>query len=166
MNDDAKDSASGFWLFSLALYGREGVQKSCLQLQDEFEADVNLLLWCCWLAWDRGYIVSDTDLEDADGRVTVWRETVLKPLRQARRAAKGSDDCYQALKQAELDAECHAQGLIHDGLGIENSDTAAMGLRLSQTHQALRNYLVGWLGVEEGEASPHIAQLLNGLKTL
>lgn len=160
------EEAPGFWLFSLALYGSKGVEDSCLALQNQFDADVNLLLWCCWLAWDHGHIANHGDLGAADKRVATWRDEVLKPLRQARMAARGVDDSYQALKEAELEAERHAQALIHEGFAVQSETSDAIGMRLSQAHQAMRNYLVGWLGVEEGEASPHIAQILNGLKAL
>lgn len=156
----------GFWLFSLAIYGRAGVEDSCLVLQNQFDADVNILLWCCWLAWDHGHIADQDDLNAADKRVENWRNEVLKPLRQARMASQGVEDSYQALKEAELEAERHAQALIHEGLDVQGEVSDAIGMRLSHVHQAMRNYLVGWLGVEEGEASPHIAQILNGLKAL
>lgn len=161
------DEAPGFWLFSLALYSQPDVEQSCLELQNRFNADVNLLLWCGWLAWDHGLIVTLEEIDGADSRVKDWRDSVLKPLRQARLAARGVDESYQALKEAELEAERHAQSLINQGCVIdEGVGEAALGMRLSQAHQAMRNYLVGWLGVEEGEASPHITQLLNGLKAL
>jgi len=160
------EEAPGFWLFSLALYGREGVERSCLALQGQFDADVNLLLWCCWLAWDHGHIATREEIDAANTRVKDWRESVLKPLRQARMAAKGAGDSYQVLKEAELQAERHAQTMIYQGFELDGDVIEGFGMRLSQAHQAMRNYLVSWLGVEEGEASPHIARLLNGLKAL
>lgn len=39
-----------FWNFSLDHYKQEGVQAACLHLQDSFGADVNLVLYCLWLA--------------------------------------------------------------------------------------------------------------------
>ena len=60
------EEAPCFWLFSLALYGQSGVEPSCLELQNNFSADVNILLWCGWLAWDHGHIVTLDEIDGAD----------------------------------------------------------------------------------------------------
>lgn len=158
---------TGFWLFSLALYGQEGVQEACLHLQDVHGADVNLLLWCCWLAWDYGHIAESPEIEAADARVKDWRDNIISPLRAVRAAAKEEVESYEALKNAELIAERHAQSLISaNGDVYEAQSEVATGLRLSYAHQAMRNYLIQVLGLEDGEVSPSISALLNGLRTL
>jgi uncharacterized protein (TIGR02444 family) len=76
---------TGFWDFSLTLYGRPGVAPACLALQDRFGADVNLLLLGFWRAHRRfpGWAESEiARAEAAAGPVNA----VLRPLRQARRA--------------------------------------------------------------------------------
>ncbi|MGD8327107.1 MAG: TIGR02444 family protein [Sphingomonadales bacterium] len=158
---------AGFWLFSLALYGQGDVQDACLRLQNEHGADVNLLLWCCWMAWDHGLIVEPPQIEAANARVKDWRENILKPLRTVRAAAKGEPESYEALKNAELIAERHAQALISaDNNSHEEQAKETAGLRLSYAHQAMRNYLIQVLGLEDGAVSPSITVLLNGLRAL
>ena len=39
-----------FWDFSLEAYARPGVAPACLDLQERHGADVNLLLFACWLS--------------------------------------------------------------------------------------------------------------------
>ena len=39
-----------FWDFSVTLYGRPGVAPACLELQERRGLDVNVLMFCLWLA--------------------------------------------------------------------------------------------------------------------
>ncbi len=78
----SKQSTS-FWNFSNQLYDSDGVATACLYLQNEFQFDVNLLLFCCWAAHFE-QSVSD----DAWDRIlefsTQWKKEVVQPLRDAR----------------------------------------------------------------------------------
>jgi len=94
-----------FWDFSLAVYRKPGVSAACLQLQDEAGADVNLLLFFCWLA-----TVRDTPLDDADicgvvARTEAWRDHVVRPLREVRRRLKGGVSDFPAESVASLRSE-------------------------------------------------------------
>jgi uncharacterized protein (TIGR02444 family) len=91
------------WSFALATYQKPEVARLCLHWQDEFGADVNLLLTSAWLAsqqktWSEGVIFA---LE----RLCVnWRTYGVLPLRAGRRAVV-STELYPALKSLELRAE-------------------------------------------------------------
>ena len=74
-----------FWEFSLAYYSRERVSAACLSLQNRRGADVNILLFCCWLA-TLSLKVEQAGLHAAIAAVEAWRRDVLEPLRGARRA--------------------------------------------------------------------------------
>jgi uncharacterized protein (TIGR02444 family) len=74
-----------FWEFSLAYYSRERVSAACLSLQNRRGADVNILLFCCWLA-TLSLKVEQAGLHAAIAAVEAWRREVLEPLRSARRA--------------------------------------------------------------------------------
>lgn len=101
--------AEPLWDFALALYGREGVERACLTLQDEAGVDVCELLWRCWL-----YHAGVRFEADPAGLAEVrrWQAEVTRPLRQLRRTLKnealrrpGVADLRQTLKHAELEAE-------------------------------------------------------------
>ncbi|MDE1147402.1 MAG: TIGR02444 family protein [Azospirillaceae bacterium] len=102
----------GLWPHALALYARPGVAPLCLEAQDTLGADVPLLLWAAWAA-SRGYRLTNGDMTRAEALATAWRAPVIQPLRRARRALKdmtslgdaGAGTLYQAVKQAELEAE-------------------------------------------------------------
>ncbi len=77
------------WRFSLGLYRRGGVEQACLGLQEACGADVNLLLFCCWMG-ARGRPLNKRSLRRAIAATKPWQEEVVQPLRRARRALKKS----------------------------------------------------------------------------
>ncbi len=100
-------SAAAFWDFSLNTYAEPAVKDACLAAQDDFGADVNLLLLCLWLgrhqcapdpkAW-QGLLAASAE----------WQQEKLGPLRARRRALKGQAHYALALAD-ELAAEKEAQ---------------------------------------------------------
>lgn len=110
------DEARAFWSFSWALYHQPGVEAACLRLQDRDGLDVNILLLCCFLG-TRGILLSADDVGRIAEDTRIWRDAVIAPLRNARRAAKpltGRDvqAFRKRLKQLELDGERLAQSLL------------------------------------------------------
>jgi uncharacterized protein (TIGR02444 family) len=99
-----------FWRFSLRVYAAPGVQQACLRLQDDFGADVNLLLLAVWLGAVRRQSLDVADLAEVPG--TRWNAQAIKPLRAARREAKAVAvddaalaDFYRQIQACELRAE-------------------------------------------------------------
>ncbi len=95
------------WEFAFTRYERAGVAELCLALQDELDADINMLLAGAWLG------VNDCRWQPSDvaGIVAAcaqWRTLCLLPLRGIRRDLKtlpGAEGWYQRLKTLELEAE-------------------------------------------------------------
>lgn len=75
------------WRYSLRVYRDSGVQAACLALQDGCGADVNLLLFCGWLAGS-GRTLDRRRARQATACVARWQSEVIVPLRAARRAHK------------------------------------------------------------------------------
>jgi len=116
-------SDNPFWAFSLRVYRRPGVAPACLRLQDEYDVDVNLLLYCCWRGSVDGAAMSQSDIVAAMHRVEAWRESVVRPLRAVRRRLKsgfdgfdraGSDAVRSEVKRIELDAEQLQQAALFE----------------------------------------------------
>jgi uncharacterized protein (TIGR02444 family) len=121
------------WQFSVDFYQRPGVEAGCLSWQEQFGADVNVLMLCVWCATE-GKLLDKVSLQCLleDPRLSQWREGVVLPLRAARRVSKritfGEDkglveggsadfvaqcaDCYQSLVAAELQSECVEQHFL------------------------------------------------------
>jgi uncharacterized protein (TIGR02444 family) len=104
---------SSFWEFSLAVYSKPEVPEACLELQDKFSADVNVLLFMLWAA-DQGRRLDAQDISKVAGLVTDWQNEVVRPLRLTRRFLKSPAAAWQleevtALRQRikanELEAE-------------------------------------------------------------
>jgi uncharacterized protein (TIGR02444 family) len=161
---------SAFWSYSLALYGRPGVERACLELQRRHDLDVNLLLLCCWLA-SRGIEFDRPALERARHAAGSWQLEVVRPLRAIRRRLKislaqpepgsvpaGWPDLAGRLRAAilslELDGERLEQLALADAVGGENG-AAAPGPAL-----AARNLACYWSFEEEDRAA--LAALLRG----
>ena len=105
------------WQFSLQQYGKPEVAQICLTLQNEHEANINLILYCLWLAqiekcFDWADILHNENREE-------WRRDHILPLRESRLALKqaGLRDAeqiteYERLKQKELLAEQKEQAML------------------------------------------------------
>lgn len=82
--------ANPFWDFSAQLYAQPGVSKACLRLQDDFDLDVNLLLFCLWFAHCGPGRLSREDLLACAELIQTWQAETLKPLRAIRRQSHSS----------------------------------------------------------------------------
>jgi len=82
-----RHTPNAFWRFSLATYADAGVAAACLSLQDRWRADVNLLLYCCWLGRD-GRTLDRQALRSAMAHVKTLQREVIGPLRCSRRSLK------------------------------------------------------------------------------
>ena len=105
-----------FWRFSLRVYAAPGVTPECLSLQDQFAIDVNVLLFCAWLAVERGIALTGDDLQECEGAVSEWHNRCVRPLREARRAMKGlpgAEDIRAEIKKLELEAEKREQQTLY-----------------------------------------------------
>ena len=111
---------SPFWRFSLRFYSRPSVAAACLVLQDEAGADVNLMLFLLFLAEHQRQVTID-DIARLDSTVRAWRDRVVKPLRELRRALKTgigeipiavSETFRGQIKRLELESEQIEQHLL------------------------------------------------------
>jgi uncharacterized protein (TIGR02444 family) len=104
-----------FWNFSLELYGAEGVAEACLDLQDRRGCDVNVLLFCCWLATSGRPTLSADRLRAILKASDAWQAEVVKPLRAIRRKLKDGSwagalpETVEAVRRRVADAELAAE---------------------------------------------------------
>jgi uncharacterized protein (TIGR02444 family) len=102
------DAGEEFWTFSLALYARPSVSPACLELQDRYGRDVNLVLYSCWIGASGRGVLAEADLAAAETVAAPWRGAVIEPLRTARRSLKGvagAETLYAQVKALELEGE-------------------------------------------------------------
>jgi uncharacterized protein (TIGR02444 family) len=103
---------SDLWNFALQLYGRQGVEQACLQLQNA-GADVCLLLCACWLQ-QGGQAFSAEHCEQLQRLAQPWQQQVITPLRQLRQSWRAGAQqqpelavLREQLKVLELQSEQH-----------------------------------------------------------
>ncbi|MBT1065832.1 TIGR02444 family protein [Bowmanella sp. Y26] len=108
-----------FWQFSLAVY--KEAEHPCLQLQDRYAMNVNLVLLCLFLQ-HRGFALSDKNLQALVSSLADT-ECLLQPLRTLRRQTKAFDlVAYQHLLSGELALEKRQQA---DLIACLNTQTLA-----------------------------------------
>jgi uncharacterized protein (TIGR02444 family) len=78
---------SSFWTFSLSFYSQPEIGEICLDLQDRFGADVNIVLYGLWQA-HRGRRLSESDVRAVIEFAVSWQKNVVEPLRNIRRFLK------------------------------------------------------------------------------
>jgi len=104
--------AGDFWRFSVEFYGRPGIANACLDLQDGHGADINLLLFACWVGISGRGRLAAPGLARADAALAPWRDAVIAPLRGVRKFLKNDRkaiEFYGIVKATELEAEHIAQ---------------------------------------------------------
>ncbi|HEY7776848.1 MAG TPA: TIGR02444 family protein, partial [Kineobactrum sp.] len=98
---------NALWEFSLHQYRQAGVAEACLEAQDRYAADVNLLLYAAWLQ-AQGRQLDAGGWREVNLALAPWRERVVVPLRQLRRDWRelpGVQALREQLKVLELEAE-------------------------------------------------------------
>lgn len=122
-----------FWIWSLDVYGRPGVEEALLELQDRLGLDINLLLFACWAgATGRGRLTGG-EWGRLIGGTVGWRADIVAPLRAVRRHLKecgnvpGAMALREKVKALELEAEYAEQMTIVGLIGDRNqSDILAV----------------------------------------
>lgn len=114
---------SDFWDFSIIFYQLAGVEQSCLELQDSFNLNVNLILFCHWLALEKKQCLTTNQWQQLIDITLPW-ESIIKPLRESRRTIKNSiiawpEDFKQETIQGILNAELNTERMQQ--LSIEQS---------------------------------------------
>src|ERR1700735_166634 len=122
MSEAASSADTPFWRFSLKFYRQGGVSEACIDLQDSFGVDVNLLLFLLWLASDDRRL-SAADVKLLDDNVRDWRNLTIVPIRDARRKLKDAATLGEPIRQeafrnkvkaVELEAERLQQEALYE----------------------------------------------------
>ncbi len=161
----------GFWDFSVRTYRTPGVAEACLSLQNHQGADVNMLLYCCWVGAAVGPF-EDELFSRASEYSARWAENVVIPLREARTWMKHTgcaaeptptEDCMQLreeVKSVEFAAEKMQQKVLESLLSIENSRTAAPDQLIGDVAANLKRYLDSMEIQRSADVRRSIAQIV------
>lgn len=104
---------SPLWNYATQLYAQPEVEQTCLTLQDQQGADVDLLLLACWLG-DQRLSLNPALLQALLEVSQPWQDKILGPMRKARQAIKQHimlvptdqlDQTRESMRNMELNAE-------------------------------------------------------------
>ena len=116
------------WEAICSLYERPNLADAAIALQDQYDADVTLLLFAAWLAL-HGHRITAPMAAEMESAVADWRGVVVRAIRETRRAVRGrnAEEVYRQLKAVELAAERHELDLLFTAVHAygETSRTAA-----------------------------------------
>lgn len=107
--------SQAFWDWSLGRYDRPAVASACLHLQDQHGLNINICLWCCWLA-EEGRTAGPA-IEQAINALQPWHGETTAALRNIRRKLKDQPRAgalYRSVLACELDAEHVEQDILFE----------------------------------------------------
>lgn len=140
-----------FWDFATRLYARGQAKEACLELQDHRGLDVNVILFCCWVASSGRGGFRSGELESALESVSPWRAHVIQVLRDLRQHLKGdvtpapkplSDDLRRVVVECELHSE-HVEALmLHQSMVRVGTGTFDRLQQLEDSTSNLLRYLI------------------------
>lgn len=74
---------SNLWTYATGFYGQEPIKQKCLELQDVYGANVDMVLWLCWIDSNRLHI-QPSALDEALAIVGGINQELLGGLRELR----------------------------------------------------------------------------------
>ncbi len=144
----AKQFADRYWCYSLTAYAAPEVQALCLRLQNDYGANINLLLFGGFIGHS-GQVLEAQDLRRIAERVARFNRRYTQRIRKLRQRVQqlAAGECYQQLKALELKAE-----QLEQLITTAACDTGMLAAQLREqnaaaANQVLHNLLVyqaGW----------------------
>jgi uncharacterized protein (TIGR02444 family) len=102
-----------FWQFSLRVYAQPEVAAECHDLQRVISINVNMLLFCSWIAVSRRVALGVADIRLLESEIHDWRILAVLPLREIRDTLKPASEmrheAVQAFRKRILDSELQAE---------------------------------------------------------
>jgi uncharacterized protein (TIGR02444 family) len=140
-----------FWDFSLKFYEYNSVASSCIALQDSVNADVNILLYCCWVASEGAVVIKPAEFNEIIEAIDPWQSFVVRGLRKIRLDMKKekliyfgkmSDDLRACIKQCEIEGERIEQMILYQsGQKLFVKKSIQTSERIGNARANLRNYI-------------------------
>ncbi|QRN03261.1 TIGR02444 family protein [Legionella sp. MW5194] len=106
-----------FWQFSNHLYRNPQVKTICLTLQNQWQYNVNLVLFCAWLG-ETKRLIHVMDMKNAVALVAETQSRLTEPLRRVRHylASLPAEAAIKASYEPALQLELVSESLQQDAL--------------------------------------------------
>ncbi len=148
------------------------VESACLNLQNRFAADINILLFCCWCG-NRHVALNKDDLRQVVATAAPWQDVILKPLRNARKMMKQDifaipsevlDQTANNMSEVESNAERMELLSIEKALDLRGRETDGSRTAVEVSAENLALYLRQLETVAAmDEVSEDLARLLDAV---
>lgn len=115
------------WRHACQFYAESGVEQALLNLQDQYGADINMILQAHWLG-SEGRVWADNCVSD---EYRLWMAQHIEPLRKIRREMKETwvakkstefEGFRQQVKKLELQAEQYGLALLYLAAGRQETE--------------------------------------------
>ena len=164
--DNNKLPTHPFWQFSLQVYEEPNVEAALLHLQDHYDLNINLVLYCCWFAKTGLGRIKQKEFKCVVESTRNWHRQVTESLRKLRRkASKHADDPSIAnikkhILNTEIAAE-HIEQLILVERLLPNPDPyKTPEQRLKDAYFNIQTYTHLTRSIRDCHADPHFIMLL------
>jgi uncharacterized protein (TIGR02444 family) len=161
---------SELWSFSNQTYKLPEVEGACLELQNNFDADINIILYCLWVA-EKGIKLTAEDVMVLIQTTLPWQKSILKPLRDARKMMKQHiiampsellDLTVSNLGEMELNAEHMSQLALEKIIDIEEEANMEPAVDCATLNTS--TYLQQLESVSSvSDVTEHLSKLLNAV---
>jgi uncharacterized protein (TIGR02444 family) len=160
---------SEFWNYSSQIWTLPEVESTCLELQNNFDANVNLLLYCCWIG-DKNLNLNDDDLQILLDTIQPW-QTIIAPLRDSRKMmqqqliampADMQNQTVANITEMELNAEHMAQLALEKALKPEKISACENQNHIECSLNNINSYINS---LEGATPTDEIMPLINALLT-
>jgi len=162
---------SELWNYSTQIWTLPEVKVICLALQNNYDANVNILLYCCWVG-DKNLSLNDDDIQSLLDSIQPW-QTIIKPLRDSRKMmqqhliampANMVDQTVANMSEMELNAEHMSQLAIEKTLKPEMISHCSDQSNIECSLSNIKTYLNSLDGIASAdEIMPQISQLLTAV---
>lgn len=162
---------SELWNYSTQIWTLPEVEEFCLILQDNYDANVNILLYCCWIG-DKNLSLNDDDLQTIIDTVQPW-QTIIKPLRDSRKMMKQQlialpasliEQTVSNITEMEINAEHMTQLALEKVLLPESISTCGEQNSIKCSLNNIKAYLNSLDSISSAdEILPQISQLLSAI---
>ncbi len=135
MSQTSLKSVVSLWDYAVEIYSRPGMSDLCLIFQDDYGANVSIILFISWCS-AQGIRIDDQLLTRVEQSVGVWNRDVVTPLRGIRRELKLDSngitqktvpDFREKLKALELEAEYLELNALADLVSYKSISSVPVG---------------------------------------
>lgn len=138
----------------------EGVGSACLELQNAYKLDVNVLLYCIWVGASRRGVLNASQIETVTQSVEIWHRDVVQGLRSVRTLMKEmvvyrdrtlTESVRQRIQKVEIDCEHVEQLILAETLKLEPDATRPRQVCLSDAVSNVGGYFRTFAAVSDND---------------